>query len=150
MPPELDLKDVSAQFLAELLSMLRGGREFVIEQAPDVIPQGIAWGFWSAAISACVAAAICAVASIAAWKFFGKARSAVGPCGYPLSHGAKYGEPCRNSLCADPEPWIAGGVICSLVAVCSFGFAVSCGLDAAHVAIAPKAWLLEQALRLAR
>jgi len=150
MPPELDLKDVSAQFLAELLSMLRGGREFVIEQAPDVIQQWIAWGFWDAAIKAGAALLVCIVTGVAAAKFVRRAREATGPCRYAPIHGVKDREPCRDSFCAGTEPWVAGAIFSTVAAVIAFCVTIGSGIDAAHVAIAPKAWLLEQALRLAR
>ena len=44
------MKDISKELAEELLTTLQSTKEFVLEQAPDVVQQVLAWAVWSSGL----------------------------------------------------------------------------------------------------
>lgn len=148
--PELDMNDVATQFLAEMLTMLREGKDFVLAQAPDVIQQWVRWAFVEATTIAVLSAVGATVAWIFAAKLIRRAVNATGPCRYAPIHDVKDGEPCKSTLCASAEGFVAGSIVTAISGVILTCLAIGYGLEATHIYVAPKAWIVERALHIAK
>lgn len=64
----VDWNGLGKEAINEILEWAKGAKEFVSEQAPELVREILAWGFWSSAIVAIVCAILVPVLLVLAYK----------------------------------------------------------------------------------
>ena len=127
MDAEQQLKDLGAQALHDLYQNLTGAKQFVLEQAPDICQQMIAWQV----AKGCVALSVFTIAAISLVFFvrgMAKAEAADKP----------------------PEPYAAGIAVSVVLLVAGLATSVIEGGLALQAIVAPKLYLLERIAALVK
>lgn len=129
-----ELKQKAAQALSEILDLALKTKDFVIEQAPDVVKQLLAWNFTLSFLSTCVFLTILGLMILAGRYLW--VRRPFPDCRSTLEEDTAGRNP------TDAE-WYNRG------AACTMGFGAS-NLVWLKIWVAPKLFLLEYAATLVR
>ena len=111
----------------EVLEWAKGAKEFVAEQAPELVQEVLAWGFWSNLIWAAVAAVIAVVMTIITVKLI---RFALTSWDHIYSKDLEF-------------PVVVGYIISGIAAVV-FAISSCCAVyNTFYIAVAPRMYLIE-------
>lgn len=139
-----ELKQKAAQALSEILDLALKTKDFVIEQAPDVVKQLLAWNFTLSFLSTCVFLTVLGL-MILAGRYLWVRRPFPDCRSTPEEDAAG-----RNPTDAE---WYNRGVACTIWIISALVFILGFGasdLVWLKIWIAPKLFLLDYAATLVR
>lgn len=124
-----------AEAIRKTVEVAGQAKDFVLEQAPDVVQQYLAWHFWSSIIVAALMLVLCFTFLTLARVFLKKHRE--------VEAQAK-----AERIAYYSNDWGVGvGVFCVMATAVMVPFTINV-LEAVKIAIAPKVYLLEALAKL--